>query len=70
MQRQTIAQSAVYRVAQCNQRGVTLSETNIARSVCFLFAIFASFSHGARHYPLGLKIGPLRLDNVIQCSES
>lgn len=49
---QTTAKSGACGMAQCSQRGVTSSETNIARSVSTIFASSAS-----RAIILGLKKG-------------
>lgn len=51
---QTTAQSAVCRIVQCNQRGVTPSETNIARLGWFRFHYFCLL-HLLHHYPSGIQ---------------
>lgn len=47
---QTTAKSGACGMAQCSQRGVTSSETNIARSVSTIFASSASC-----YYPSGIE---------------
>lgn len=48
---QTTAKSGACGMAQCSQRGVTSSETNIARSVSTIFASSAS----PCYYPSGIE---------------
>lgn len=64
---------AVCRIVQCNQRGVTPSETNIARLGWFRFHYFCLL-HLLRHYPSGIqqkikiKGTALRRTNLSHCN--